>query len=72
MLSYGKNHHEYVTLTPNGLQFRNRMFRDVNALINWFKANFREVPTNRHPGLARPPSNNHHHQQPQRQSRFGR
>jgi transcription elongation factor SPT6 len=74
MLSYGKNHHEYVTLTPNGLQFRNRNFRDVNTLINWFKANFREVPTNRHPGLARPHSstNNHHQPQQQRPSRFGR
>uniref|UniRef100_A0A914QKC9 Uncharacterized protein n=1 Tax=Panagrolaimus davidi TaxID=227884 RepID=A0A914QKC9_9BILA len=28
LLSYGKNHHEYIILTPNELEFRKQTFRD--------------------------------------------
>uniref|UniRef100_A0A914PI73 Spt6 SH2 domain-containing protein n=1 Tax=Panagrolaimus davidi TaxID=227884 RepID=A0A914PI73_9BILA len=75
LLSYGKNHHEYITLTPNGLEFRKQPFPDVNTLINWFKQNFREVPVGRPMASSRPlPSAGGHRPPPQQQrpSRFGR
>uniref|UniRef100_A0AC35F0B3 Spt6 SH2 domain-containing protein n=1 Tax=Panagrolaimus sp. PS1159 TaxID=55785 RepID=A0AC35F0B3_9BILA len=75
LLSYGKNHHEYITLTPNGLEFRKQTFRDVNTLINLFKQNFREVLVGCPMASSRPlPSSGGQHPPPQQQSpsRFGR
>uniref|UniRef100_T1IT45 S1 motif domain-containing protein n=1 Tax=Strigamia maritima TaxID=126957 RepID=T1IT45_STRMM len=34
--------HEFVSVTPNGYCFRNRVFRSVNALFCWFKEHFRD------------------------------
>ena len=49
LLSYGSGRHEYVSLKPNGFEFRQRMFPDILSLINWFKEHFREVPRSHRP-----------------------
>ena len=34
--------HEFVTITPEGFRFRQKMFRSVTHLFRWFKEHFRE------------------------------
>lgn len=45
MLSYlprTRFRHEYVTVTPEGFRFRQRVFDSIGSLFRWFKDNFRE------------------------------
>ncbi|GFR31977.1 transcription elongation factor SPT6 [Trichonephila clavata] len=45
LLSYlprNKVRHEFVTVTPEGLKYRDKMFRSVNSLFRWFKEHFRD------------------------------
>ncbi|VDM59379.1 unnamed protein product, partial [Angiostrongylus costaricensis] len=39
--------HEYISVTSEGLKFRQRFFSSLDALLAWFKIHFREPP----PGL---------------------
>ncbi|XP_041979251.1 transcription elongation factor SPT6 [Aricia agestis] len=36
--------HEYVSVTPDGYKFRQRLFDSLPALLKWFKEHFREPP----------------------------
>uniref|UniRef100_A0A7E4VC01 Suppressor of Ty 6 homolog n=1 Tax=Panagrellus redivivus TaxID=6233 RepID=A0A7E4VC01_PANRE len=45
LLAYGSAHHEFIALKPNGLKFRNKIFRDIEQLINYFKMSFNERVT---------------------------
>lgn len=36
--------HEYVSVTPDGYKFRQRMFDSLPGLLKWFKEHFREPP----------------------------
>lgn len=36
--------HEYVSVTPDGYKFRQRMFDSLSGLLKWFKEHFREPP----------------------------
>jgi transcription elongation factor SPT6 len=45
MLSYlprTRFRHEYITVTPEGFRFRQRVFDSIGSLFRWFKDNFRE------------------------------
>lgn len=45
MLSYlprTRFRHEYISVTPEGFRFRQRVFDSVGSLFRWFKDNFRE------------------------------
>jgi transcription elongation factor SPT6 len=45
MLSYlprARFRHEYITVTPEGFRFRQRVFDSIGSLFRWFKDNFRE------------------------------
>lgn len=47
LLSYlprNKVRHEFVTITPEGFRFRERMFDSVASLFKWFKEHFRDPP----------------------------
>ncbi|GFT50655.1 transcription elongation factor SPT6, partial [Nephila pilipes] len=37
-----KVRHEFITATPEGLRYRNKIFRSVNSLFRWFKEHFRD------------------------------
>ena len=37
--------HELINLTPDGLRFRGKNFKNLDQLINWFKKHWREVPS---------------------------
>uniref|UniRef100_A0A2C9JN03 Transcription elongation factor spt6 n=1 Tax=Biomphalaria glabrata TaxID=6526 RepID=A0A2C9JN03_BIOGL len=45
--------HEYVSVTPDGIKYRNQIFKSVNSLIRWFKEHFRDpipgTPSSRTP-----------------------
>ncbi|XP_047532967.1 transcription elongation factor SPT6 isoform X2 [Vanessa atalanta] len=36
--------HEYVSVTPDGYKFRQRMFDSLGSLLKWFKEHFRDPP----------------------------
>ncbi|CAD5232952.1 unnamed protein product [Bursaphelenchus xylophilus] len=36
--------HEYFTVTPEGVRFRQRTFPTLESMINWFKQHYREMP----------------------------
>lgn len=36
--------HEYVSVTPDGYKFRQRMFDSLGGLLKWFKEHFRDPP----------------------------
>ncbi|XP_074640844.1 transcription elongation factor SPT6-like [Tubulanus polymorphus] len=37
-----KARHEFVSITSNGLKYRNHMFHSINSLVRWFKEHFRD------------------------------
>lgn len=39
-----KIHHEYMTVTPEGVRFRGQYFNAIDELINWFKGHYNERP----------------------------
>ncbi|CAH2250199.1 transcription elongation factor SPT6 [Pararge aegeria] len=41
--------HEYVSVTPDGYKFRQRMFDSLGGLLKWFKEHFREPPPSNTP-----------------------
>ena len=44
LLSYApkmKPRHEFMTVTPDGIRFRQQIHHSLNACINWFKEHFR-------------------------------
>lgn len=48
--------HEYIQVTPADFQYRFKKFKSFNALINWFKLNFREaIPGQATPSTSRTP-----------------
>lgn len=54
LLSYlprAKCRHEYVSVSPDGYKFRQRMFDSLPALLKWFKEHFSEPPP-----VAAPPT----------------
>lgn len=58
MLSYQPNvkqFHEFITLTPEGLRYRNNYFKSINSLFKWFKLHFNDQSTfPRTPGPTTP------------------
>ena len=45
LLSYqprNVSRHEYVTITPDGMRYRQQMFQSISSLIRWFKEHFRD------------------------------
>ncbi|XP_049873145.1 transcription elongation factor SPT6 [Pectinophora gossypiella] len=51
--------HEYVSVTPDGYKFRQRMFDSLGGLLKWFKEHFRDpppsgTPVQRTPALRTP------------------
>ncbi|KAH9503861.1 Transcription elongation factor SPT6 [Bulinus truncatus] len=48
--------HEYVSVTPDGIKYRNQIFKSVNSMIRWFKEHFRDpipgTPSSRTPALS--------------------
>ncbi|XP_050684543.1 transcription elongation factor SPT6 [Leptidea sinapis] len=62
LLSYlprNKVTHEYVSVTPDGYKFRQRMFDSLGGLLKWFKEHFRDpppsgTPVQRTPALRTP------------------
>lgn len=45
MLSYMpriKPRHEYISITPDGLRYRQQNFHSLNSLMRWFKEHFRD------------------------------
>lgn len=57
MLSYwpkGKIRHEYVTVTPDGFRFRQKMFESLGGLLKWFKEHFRDPIPSATPQMATP------------------
>ncbi|XP_038220585.1 transcription elongation factor SPT6 isoform X2 [Zerene cesonia] len=62
LLSYlprNKCTHEYVSVTPDGYKFRQRMFDSLGSLLKWFKEHFRDpppsgTPVQRTPALRTP------------------
>ncbi|XP_063383869.1 transcription elongation factor SPT6 [Cydia fagiglandana] len=47
--------HEYVSVTPDGYKFRQRMFDSLGGLLKWFKEHFRDPPPHGTP-VARTPA----------------
>ncbi|XP_028156739.1 transcription elongation factor SPT6 [Ostrinia furnacalis] len=47
--------HEYVSVTPDGYKFRQRMFDSLGGLLKWFKEHFRDPPPSGTP-LQRTPA----------------
>jgi hypothetical protein len=43
-LPHTRFRHEYMTVTPEGFRFRQRMFGSIGSLIRWFKKNTRSIP----------------------------
>jgi transcription elongation factor SPT6 len=37
-----KSRIEYVTVTPDGFRYRNRVHESINGLLKWFKEHFQE------------------------------
>ena len=37
-----KSRHEYITITPDGLRYRQQNFHSLNSLMRWFKEHFRD------------------------------
>ncbi|CAG9102905.1 hypothetical protein JYU34_005682 [Plutella xylostella] len=57
LLSYlpsSRCRHEYVSVTPDGYKFRQRMFDSLGALLKWFKEHFREPPPSNTPQQRTP------------------
>lgn len=51
--------HEYISVTPDGYKFRQRMFDSLGGLLKWFKEHFRDpppsgTPVQRTPALRTP------------------
>ncbi|KAK6018370.1 hypothetical protein OSTOST_16048 [Ostertagia ostertagi] len=36
--------HEYISVTSEGLKFRQKFFSSLDSLLAWFKVHFREPP----------------------------
>ena len=34
--------HEFVTVTPDGIRYRQQIFTSLNSLVKWFKEHFRD------------------------------
>ncbi|OWF42541.1 Transcription elongation factor SPT6 [Mizuhopecten yessoensis] len=49
-----KARHEFITLLPDGLRYRQQTFHSLNSLIRWFKEHFRD-PIPGTPASARTP-----------------
>ncbi|CAH4028346.1 unnamed protein product [Pieris brassicae] len=57
LLSYlprNKCTHEYVSVTPDGYKFRQRMFDSLGSLLKWFKEHFRDPPPSGTPAQRTP------------------
>ena len=37
-----KARHEYATITPEGVRYRQQMFHSLNSMMRWFKEHFRD------------------------------
>lgn len=37
-----KPRHEYISITPDGLRYRQQNFHSLNSLMRWFKEHFRD------------------------------
>lgn len=46
--------HEYVSVTPDGYKFRQRMFDSLPGLLKWFKEHFRDPPPSGTPAQRTP------------------
>lgn len=46
--------HEYVSVTPDGYKFRQRMFDSLGGLLKWFKEHFRDPPPSGTPAQRTP------------------
>ncbi|PAV58988.1 hypothetical protein WR25_12833 [Diploscapter pachys] len=47
ILSYyvsGRCRHEYFSMTPDGMKFRQTLFKSLERMMGWFKANYRQPP----------------------------
>ncbi|PVD31669.1 hypothetical protein C0Q70_07087 [Pomacea canaliculata] len=45
LLSYmprNKTRHEYISITPEGIKYRQQIFNSLNSMIRWFKEHFRD------------------------------
>lgn len=49
-----KPRHEYISITPDGLRYRQQNFHSLNSLMRWFKEHFRD-PIPGTPASARTP-----------------
>lgn len=51
-----KPRHEYATISPEGIRYRQQMFHSLNSMMRWFKEHFRDpipgTPSNRTPAMA--------------------
>ena len=36
-------HHEFVTVTPEGIRYRSRTFASLSETVRWFKEHFRDA-----------------------------
>lgn len=46
--------HEYVSVTPDGYKYRQRMFDSLPSLLKWFKEHFRDPPPSGTPAQRTP------------------
>ena len=37
-----KPRHEYATISPEGIRYRQQMFHSLNSMMRWFKEHFRD------------------------------
>ncbi|XP_045447974.1 transcription elongation factor SPT6 [Melitaea cinxia] len=52
--------HEYVSVTPDGYKFRQRMFDSLGGLLRWFKEHFRDPPPSGTPAQRTPAARTPH------------
>lgn len=46
--------HEYISVTPDGYKFRQRLFDSLGGLLKWFKEHFRDPPPSGTPAQRTP------------------
>ncbi|XP_072949426.1 transcription elongation factor SPT6 [Epargyreus clarus] len=46
--------HEYISVTPDGYKFRQKMFDSLGGLLKWFKEHFRDPPPSNTPAARTP------------------